>query len=306
MNTPIENESASFLTQQTRYRPSHFAFMALGVLFLLYQIVGGGITLLFIGGGITEDNVTAARLATMISQILFLLLPTIYLAKRQHGKLSDAFQWRIPGLWESILALAGMLALMQIAEIYLYLQSLIPLPEQFIPFIEAIKKAVEEAFKILIVAQSLPELSFVLLVAAITPALCEEMMFRGLIQKNLTLAYGSTRGYLFAGAIFGIYHMNPIWIVPLIGLGIYFSFIQHRSQTLILPIIAHLMNNTASTVGMYVYGNSDLSTPTIFSAGLSEPSMMAVLGTALFFVIVFSLIVVQYIRVTENFQNDYH
>ena len=299
----INNGSVIFQQPETKYKPARFAVAALIGLFFLYQLVGGGITLLIIGGQVTEDNVTLARLATMISQILFLLVPTILLAKRQHGKLTDVFRWRIPAFSESFLAIIGMIALMQIGEMYLFFQSKIPLPDEMMPYIEAFKKSIEEAFKLLIVARSVPELLFVVLVAALTPSVCEELMFRGLIQKNFSLGYDNTKGFLLAGAIFGLYHMNPFWLLPLIALGIYFSFLQYRSQTLILPIAAHLINNASATIGVYFYGNSDSTTPTMFMGEQGEPSVSMVLGTGIVFMIIFSLVIVQYIKVTERIPN---
>ncbi|MFA6456441.1 MAG: CPBP family intramembrane glutamic endopeptidase [Bacteroidota bacterium] len=306
MSEVIENEAELFQSQRTKYKPAGFAFAALALLFVLYQFVGGGVTLLFVGGQLTTDNVTAARLATMLSQIFFLLVPTLYLAKRQHGKITEAFTWRIPSFIETFLALAGMVALMQIGETYLYLQSLIPIPEKLVPFIEIIKQAIDEAYQILIVARSVPEMLFVVLVAAVTPAICEELMFRGLIQKNLSLAYGNIKGYVLAGTIFGLYHMNPFWLVPLIALGIYFSFMQYRSRTLWLPIAAHLINNGVATAGVYLYGSSDSMTPTVFMAAEGEPSMSMVLGSGIFFTVIFFVIIVQYIRVTDIVQNEIH
>ena len=299
-NVIIQNESEIFQSQQTKYRPARFAIWSLIGLFLLYQFVGGGITLLLIGGQITADNVTLARVATMVSQILFLLIPTILLAKRQHGIISDVFKWRFPTFLELFLAIVGMIVLMQIGEIYLFFQSKIPIPQPFVPIIESMKKAIEEAFKLLIVARSVPEMLFVVLVAALTPAVCEEMMFRGLIQKNFTLAYGHKKGYVLAGTIFGLYHLNPFWVLPLIALGIYFSFLQYRSQTLILPIIVHFINNGAATVGVYFFGSADTTTPTMFMGGENEPSVTLVLGTGVLFVIIFYFVIVQYVAVTEK------
>jgi membrane protease YdiL (CAAX protease family) len=303
MSEPIENEAGFFQTRQTKYSPAVFAFMSLAILFVLYQLIGGGITLLIIGSAITQDNVTAARLATMFSQIIFLLIPTIYLAHRQHGRLTEVFRWRIPSFAEAILAIAGMIVLMQLSETYLYFQNKIPLPESLLPIIDAWKKAIEEAFKLLIVSRSVPEMLFVVVVAALTPSICEELMFRGLIQKNLSLAYGSKKGYLFAGVIFGLYHLNPFWIVPLMGLGIYFSFLRQRSDTLWLPILAHLINNGAATVGVYLYGATDDMTPTMFLGTEGGPSDATVLGTGIFFAVIFFLIIVQYIKITDSVQS---
>ncbi|NUN71156.1 MAG: CPBP family intramembrane metalloprotease [Bacteroidetes bacterium] len=300
MSETIENEAGLFQSQQTRYRPSSFALAALGILFVLYQFVGGGLTVLIIGTAITPDNVMSARWATMLAQILFLLLPTLYLAKRQNGSFADVFSFRMPSFREWFLGLAGMLALMQVAETYLYLQNMIPVPEPLAPYIQQFKDAIAATFKMLLLAESLPEMLFVLLVAAVTPAVCEELMFRGLIQRNFTLAYGGKLSFVYTGTIFALYHMNPFWLLPLIALGIYFSFLQYRSRSLWLPIAAHLINNGAATVGAFIYGSTDDTTPTLFLGAEAEPSMAAVLGTGGMFAVLFFLLINQYIRVTER------
>jgi membrane protease YdiL (CAAX protease family) len=299
----IQNEAGVFQSTETRYRPVRFAVWSLIGLFFLYQLVGGGLTMLIIGGEIDQENVHLARLVTMISQFLFLLVPTVLLAQRQHGNLTQVFRWRIPSFTETFLSVVGMIALMQIGEFYLYFQNMIPLPESIAPFLDQMKRVIEETFKILIVARSVPELLFVMTVAALTPAICEELMFRGLIQKNFTLSGGNVKGFILAGTIFGLYHMNPFWLLPLMALGVYFSFIQYRSQTLILPIIAHFMNNAAATVSVYVFGSTESSTPTMFMGETMEPAMTTVLGTGIFFIIIFFLVIVQYIKVTERVLN---
>ncbi len=296
----IENESGIFQSLRTRYTPGSFAFVALALLFVLYQFIGGGITVLLIGAEITKENAAMARTATMISQILFLLIPTLLLARRQHGALAEIFPMRLPGGKEFFLAVVGMFALMQTAEMYLFVQSKIPVPEQWLPYIDMIKRSIEEAFRVLISADSVPELLFVLLVAAVTPSLCEELMFRGLIQKNFSLEYGSRKGFLLAGTIFGVYHLNPFWLVPLIALGIYFSYLRHRSGSLVLPIVAHLINNGMATVGVYMYGAVDSTTPTMFMGAEAEPSLASVVGTGAVFGIIFYLVLVQYRKATEQ------
>lgn len=300
--TDIQNESAIFQSTDTRYRPLRFVIAALAIIFVTYQVIGGLLTLLLIGGTITLDNVFAARMATMVSQLIFLLVPVLWLAKRQHGRIAEVFPLRLPSLMEAVLAIVGMIALMQLGEFYLYFQSKIPVPASIAPFLEEMKRMIEQAFRTLVVAHSVPEMLFVVAVAALTPAICEEAMFRGLIQKNLTLSSGTVKGFILTGTIFGLYHMNPFWIVPLIALGIYFSFLRHRSQSLVLPVIAHLLNNASAVVGVYVYGDTESTTPTMFMGEAGEPSAMTVLGTAAFFALIFFLVMIQYIRITDRKQ----
>ena len=283
-----------------KYSPVAFAVVSLVGLFFLYQFVGGGITLLIIGGDITNDNVIVARIATMVAQFIFLLVPTLILAKMKHGVLSNALRWKVPSAVEIILSILGMIALLQAAEGYIYFQERIPLPKDVVPFVEMIKKMIEETYRVLIEAHSIPELLFVIIVVSLTPAICEETFFRGLVQKNFSLGTNGMRGFFITGIIFGLYHFNPFHAVPLVALGIYFSFLQYRSQTLIIPMIAHFVNNTFSVLAAYIYGFNESDLPSILSGKADPASMATVFVTTSIFILIFVVIVRMYIKVTEN------
>lgn len=283
-----------------KYSPVAFAAVSLVGLFFLYQFIGGGITLLIIGGNITTDNVMAARIATTAAQFIFLLIPTLILVKMQHGMFSGALPWRIPSLLEIILSVLGMAALLQVAEGYMYFQEMIPLPESIVPFIDMMKKMIEETYRVLIEAHSVPELFLVIGVVSLTPAICEEVLFRGMVQKNFSLGTNSVRGVIITGIVFGLYHFNPFQAVPLVALGIYFSFLQFRSQTLLIPMIAHFTNNTLSVIASYVYGFDQADLPSILTEQGVRASTAGVLGTTALFVIIFIVVIRLYMRTTEK------
>lgn len=287
-------------TEHTRYAPAVFAVVSLAIVFVLYQFIGGGITLWLVGGSITPDSVMLARVLTMGAQFLFLLLPTLWLVRRQHGMWSAALQWRVPSVNEVVLSIFGMIALLQVAEGYLYFQGFIPVPKEIAPFIESVKKMIEETYRILIEARSYPELLFVILVVSVTPSVCEEVLFRGLVQKNFSLALNPRRGFIVTGVIFGLYHFNPFHAVPLIALGIYFGFLQHRSRTLIIPILAHFVNNSFSVTAAYAYGFSASDMPSILYSAAEEADPVTVLLTSLFFMVIFFIMMKMYTRSTEN------
>lgn len=283
-----------------KYSPVAFAVISLIGLFFLYQFVGGGITLFIVGGSITVDTVTVARVATMAAQFIFLLLPTLLLVKLQHGVFSRTLKWRIPTAMEIILSFFGMIALLQIAEGYQYFQDKIPVPESVAPFIEMMKKMIEETYRVLVESHSIPELIFVIIVVSLTPAICEEILFRGLVQKNFSLGTTAVRGFVITGIIFGLYHFNPFQVVPLMALGIYFSFLQYRSQTLLVPMIAHFVNNTFSVIAAYVYGFDQSSIPSLLQSEGADIPPLTVLGTTGLFILFFIIIIRVYTKITDK------
>ena len=111
-----ESSSPQLLSEidTLQMRPFVFALLALLVIFFLYQVVGGGLTLLIFGQSVNKGNVQWMRLSTALAQVLFLFVPTLVLLRVQHGKSRSVFSWRIPKYSEVILALVGVLALQQV------------------------------------------------------------------------------------------------------------------------------------------------------------------------------------------------
>ena len=283
-----------------RMNPLGFVFLALAAIFFLYQAVGGGLTLLLFGQSVTRENVQWMRFATMVSQVIFLLVPTLILMRVQHGSARAALPRRAPKATEFVLAVVGVFSLQQVMEGYLYFQEKIPLPENLRPFIETVRKLIEETYTMLVQAHSPAELVFVIVVVALTPAVCEELLFRGLIQKNLTLAAGKRWGYILTGIIFGCYHINPFLIVPLVGLGVLFGFFMARSETILIPMAAHFINNLVSVLGVYFESDIKDSPALSMFDSLSDYSTVFVLSTTAGFAIIFFVTMYFYWQVTSR------
>lgn len=74
----------------------------------------------------------------------------------------------------------------------------------------------------------------------------EELLFRGLVQRDMTAVLGWKWGLLVAGIMFGVMHLT--WrSVPELGfttfVGLLFGYLYQRTQSLTAPIIAHGIGN---------------------------------------------------------------
>lgn len=292
-NNFIEPE---FLPTQTRYSPIPFALISLVVILISYQIIGGGLALF--AAGFRNPDTAILRAATMGAQIIFLLLPTLWLLKRQHGRFELALPFRTPSFREFILSTAALFALLQILDGYMYFQAMIPVSPELQKIIDMFKKMIEEGYRQLVAAESPVELLYVLAVISITPAICEEILFRGLVQKNFSLAMTPTKSFLLTGIIFGLYHFNPFQVVPLIAIGIFLSLLRFRSNTLVLPMTMHFFNNTLSVAGVYLYGFDEAADSS--SLGLPNDTPGSVFSKIIFFGIIFSVTVWYYYKTTET------
>lgn len=273
------------MSQYVRQMPAWlFALLSLIAVFFTYQFIGGGLTLVLFGMDPGANDVAAYRWATMLGQILFLLVPTIILAKLRFPRVQNIFRFGPFNVKEILLVLVAVFTLQQLLQGYLTLQDSIPItfPPVVQKLIDQVKEMMEEMYRMLTAAHSLPEFFFVVLVIAATPAVCEELLFRGLIQRTLEdeplqdstapkLQQNSKRGLsaaIIAGIIFAMYHLNPFTLVPLAVLGIYFGFVVYRTQNIITSMAAHFFNNFLACLAVYLQLKDDF----IAIAPMSEPS----------------------------------
>jgi len=277
--------------------PLFFAFASLVLIFLLYQIGGGVLAFLVMGAtSVTRDNVWTMRWLTLTGQLCFILIPTFLLARLFTTRLREVFQFRVPGLRESTLALLALFSLQRVFEAYMYFQERVPMPEILREIIEPIKKLFEELTKVLLRADSPMELLTVILVVAVVPSIVEELLFRGLIQKIFERLMSPIVSAILAGTIFGLYHMNPFEIVPLIGLGVFFGLLRYRSQSLLLPMSAHFLNNLMAVLASY-YGLNDEN---LLSAAKTTVDIPAMLFELVVFAALFFLSFAVYLRLTHD------
>ncbi len=237
--------------------PIAMTLIALGAIFILYQFFGAGITLILFGG-LGEGNVQGFRFMTMVSQLVFILIPTLIFARWQDVSYSEIFKLKAPSLFEVLIAIVGTLSLQSIAQVYLYLQDIIIPIEKISPIFETLRKMVERTYLILISAKSPIEFAFVALVVAVTPAVCEELLFRGLVQYNLSKAINYKLGFIITGVVFAMYHANPFSFIPLVALGIYFGYLVYRSESIFLAILAHFINNFTAAYFYYAFGKEEI------------------------------------------------
>ena len=86
------------------------------------------------------------------------------------------------------------------------------------------------------------EFAWVLMVIAVTPALCEEFFFRGHFQRTLERTFG-WKSVLIAGFIFGLFHFQPLGLMSLSILGLFWGYVYYRSQSILTSMAAHFTNN---------------------------------------------------------------
>ncbi len=95
-----------------------------------------------------------------------------------------------------------------------------------------------------------PDLSVfsLVLLMAVSPGICEELLFRGAIQGSLQRKWKPLRSIIITGLLFGIMHFSIYRLFATTLLGISFGWIVHISGSLYPAMLAHALNNLIALV----------------------------------------------------------
>ena len=91
------------------------------------------------------------------------------------------------------------------------------------------------------------------LVIAVVPAIGEELLFRGVIQNQIFFLTG--RGHLaiwITAFFFSAFHLQFYGFLPRMLLGVLFGYLYYWSGNLIIPILAHFVNNGFTLIMVYL------------------------------------------------------
>jgi uncharacterized protein len=103
------------------------------------------------------------------------------------------------------------------------------------------------------------DLIIALIVIGILPAIGEELVFRGLIQRELFRGTANIHVAVWVAAIlFSAIHFQFFGFVPRMMLGALFGYLYYWSGSLWVPILAHFVNNGLSVLLMYFYQHGKL------------------------------------------------
>jgi membrane protease YdiL (CAAX protease family) len=276
--------------------PVAAAFLGLIGGFILYQFAGGLLTLLIFGFDIDAAPVNGLRLMTMAGQILFIMLPALLFAKWIYGNISEVISLKLPNWKELTFFTLGIIILTPLLQSYLYIQNyFIEIWAENSAFITSVKtildslnELIEKTFGNLLSADTIPEMLLVVLVVSIVPAISEEIMFRGYIQRSFEFKLKPFWAALITAIFFSLFHFNPYGILPLAALGLYFGFAAYMSESLIIPIFLHFLNNFFAVMLYFTIGDDELITGNVTEAdALTSNVIIFFVLAGLFLLLVF-------------------
>ena len=147
-------------------------------------------------------------------------------------------------------------------------------------------------------------LIFNIFMIAFLPAIGEELLFRGVIQRILTnWTRNQHWGIWISAILFSALHMQFYGFIPRVFLGVLFGYLLVWSGSIWLPVIAHFINNAVAVVAMYLIDKGLLSQE-IEEIGTTSDSYYLAVVSLLLIVVFMVMIKRQNSGINPQFRNS--
>jgi sodium transport system permease protein len=185
--------------------------------------------LLFYGSLVLEVKGVVTTL--LVTQYGCLLIPVVLLTLWMKFSLRETFALRRPH-WRTVVG-AVLIGASAWAVLATTVTRFMPAPPDAV--VEALKKA-------LLVGREGYSLWLVWFVCAITPAVCEEVVFRGFILSGLR-RFGQWPAIVISSLFFGLLHPSIYQFLPTFLLGLLLGWLVWVSGSVLCSIIVHALSN---------------------------------------------------------------
>lgn len=139
---------------------------------------------------------------------------------------------------------------MPLVQYLYYLNKQLPIPN----WARTMDESTNEMIKNLLVTEAPWELFFNIFVIAVIPAIGEEMIFRGVIQRRFEKMLGNIHLAVWSAAIiFSLFHMQLEGFLPRLVLGALLGYLFYWSKSLWIPVLIHFLNNGLQIVAAYFF-----------------------------------------------------
>lgn len=162
---------------------------------------------------------------------------------------------RTPVVLTAVLCVVVMIAGQSLVLLSYEINSLLPLPH----WMHTMEQNVSDILGDILDMQNLGALIITFILVAVLPAVGEELLFRGIVQRQLGNLFNREVAAIWVTAvIFSAVHLQFEGFLPRMVLGALLGYLYYWSRNLWLPILGHMLNNGIPICVLYFSG-TDLS-----------------------------------------------
>jgi len=220
----------------------------------------------YLGGGEPAPaDLRFIRYLQAVSHVGLFIIPSVFFAiVVSHRPLHFMHAARRPAFWTVVICVMIMLAALPAVNYLNQLNQKMVLPDA-LKSIEIWMRSAEdtaaEMVKKILVMHSWQDILFNLFLIAVLPAIGEEFIFRGILQKQFTQWTKNRHlAVIITAILFSAMHLQFFSFLPRLWLGIVLGYMLVYSGNIWYPVLAHFFNNAAALFVFYYYGMDELST----------------------------------------------
>ncbi len=253
------------------------------------------------------ESIRILKYFQVVQSIGVFIVPPFILGWLFHGKIAEYLSLNKTLSFETvILVLVLSFAASPFVNLIGEINANMQLPDWLSGVENWMKNAEEKAAEIteaFLKVETFGGLAFNIFMIAFLPAIGEELLFRGVIQRiftNWTRSYHW--GIWISAILFSALHMQFYGFIPRMFLGVLFGYLLVWSGSMWLPIIAHFINNGIAVVAMYLI-DKELLNPEIEEIGSTSDSYYMAFISAILIVVFMMMIKRQNNKGYQEFQN---
>jgi len=174
----------------------------------------------------------------LVNEFVMILGPVLIYCFVKKINIKEAFRFNKPGLIPmllvAVISVPAYFVASMLNNVFAYfLQFIGDLPVQAIP-----------------VPKNLSELVVGILIIAVSPGICEEIMHRGFMLRAYEKR-GSYKAVIFVAILFGIFHFDITNFFGPVFLGLIIGYYVIRTNSIFAGMLAHFLNNAIAEVLQY-------------------------------------------------------
>lgn len=237
-------------------------FLLIFVCFFVANLIGMSGSLLFGASSLTdlqnENTIFSLKFLQALSSVGIFIVPPFLFAYLSGNSLSFKSVSRQQLMLTAVIMFFAMPLIngLSLWNEQLHLPGFLESVEAWMRAAEAKAMAITEAF----LAVNTPlGLAVNILIIAIIPALGEELLFRGVVQKELSKWSGKVHLSIWITAfLFSAIHLQFLGFFPRFLIGGLLGYMFYWSGSIWLPILAHFVNNAVAVILYYMVAKGRL------------------------------------------------
>jgi membrane protease YdiL (CAAX protease family) len=191
--------------------------------------------------------VAVLKISQVLTTACLFILPPLWLAKREKTALKDFYGFKKPQLFLVVLVVLIMIFSMPVMEWVALANQKMTLPDALKPIENWMRAKEDEAMKMTILLLKVDhawDFFINLFIIALLPAVAEEFIFRGAVQRSFTRMFHNPHVAIWITAIiFSAIHVQFFGFLPRLLLGAAFGYIYWWTGSLWYTMLAHFLNN---------------------------------------------------------------